>query len=350
MIYKRVLSAVMCLCTALYLCSCIQRVRYMEESFFSMDTFMYMKAEDANSAVMRDVKARIYEIEREFSRTFSESTVSKINALAEGGTVTLGEDALALLEKSLEVSESTDFAFNPCLGRVKDIWEECKLSQKVPSRDEIESALKHSSPLGLSFDAPYLTKLDGEVSLDLGAVAKGYAAEEAVKIFKDGGVKNAMLNLGGNIAVIGESAQNTGKGYWTVGIKNPFDTGDIIGSLDVTDCYISVSGGYERYFEVDGEIFHHIINPNTGFPADNGVASVAVISNDGALADALSTALFVMGKEKALEFYECGTYRFEAIIVTQDGEVTATRGLTQSFLPNQNAKCGDGTPLRFAEE
>ena len=342
---KRLISIVLSLSAVLSLCSCIQRVRYMEESFFSMDTFMYVKAEDANSAVMRDVKARIYEIERKFSRTSSESAVSKINSLGEGGTFTLDGDGEKLLSKSLEVAEATDGAFNPCLGTVKDVWEKHKAELTVPAEDEVLSALAHTSPDGIALDGPYLAKSDGKLSIDLGAVAKGYAANEAVKLLREGSVENAMLNLGGNIAVIGESESNHGKGFWTIGIKNPFKTDELIGTLNVSDCFVSVSGGYERYYEVDGKRYHHIIDSATGFPAESGIASVAVISNDGTLADALSTALFVMGKEKALAFYESGVYSFEAVIVTDDGGVTVTDGLADSFDFNENAHGNGGAPL-----
>ncbi len=310
-----------------------------------MDTFMYIKAENANSALMRDVKARIYEIERKFSRSSSESAVSKINSLPEGGAFTLDSDGETLLSKSLEAAKATGRAFNPCLGAVKDIWERHKAELTVPEKDEVLSALAHTSPDGLSLDGPYLVKSDGGLSLDFGAVAKGYAADEAVKILRDGGIENAMLNLGGNIAVIGESESNRGRGFWTIGIKNPFNTNEPVGTLSVSDCFVSVSGWYERYYEVDGKRYHHITDSETGFPAESGVASVAVISRDGTLADALSTALFVMGKEKALGFYESGVYSFEAVIVTDDGKVTVTDGLSDVFTFDNGAHGTDGTPL-----
>jgi len=161
---------------------------------------------------------------------------------------------------------------------------------------------------------------------------------------KQNGVTDGMASFGGNVSVTGSSKANKEKGVqgWNVGIKNPDDEGGILGYFTLQDKTVAVSGDYERYFELDGKRYHHIFDVKTGYPAKSGLRSAAVICSDGLSADALSTALFVMGLDKASEFYKSSGLDFEALLVTDDARIFITPGIAGKFTPDTSAKTSDG--------
>ena len=163
--------------------------------------------------------------------------------------------------------------------------------------------------------------------IDLGAIAKGYAAETVCGIFTDYGIESALINLGGNIFVIGSKLDGS---PWRIGVADPEDTRETVGVLSARDTAVVTSGSYQRYFEQGGTRYHHILDPVTGRPADNGLVSVTVICDDAVWADALSTALFVMGEEKPVGFWR-ETGGFEMILIRDDRQVLLTPALEDSF-------------------
>ena len=172
------------------------------------------------------------------------------------------------------------------------------------------------------------------VEVDLGSVAKGYAGDVLTGLLKANGVKSALLDLGGNIQTVGTKPDGSS---WRIGVRDPEDENGYIGVVSVSDKAVVTSGGYERYFEQDGVRYWHILDPETGAPARSGLASVTVVGDSGLLCDALSTALFVMGLDRALEHWR--TYRdFEAVFVCEDGSVTVTAGLEDSFALSQEGR------------
>ena len=171
--------------------------------------------------------------------------------------------------------------------------------------------------------------------IDLGGIAKGYAADQVAEIFRSRQVPRGKIELGGNILVIGDKPDGTA---WRVGIQDPkrADAADgLVGVLNLMDAFAVTSGSYQRYFEQDGKIYHHIIDPATGYPADSGLTSVTVVADsetgNGTMCDALSTDLFVMGEEKALDFWRSGVYDFELVLVTEDDRVVVTAGLADIY-------------------
>ena len=162
-----------------------------------------------------------------------------------------------------------------------------------------------------------------EMEIDLGAVAKGYASDAVLQILDENKIESALINLGGNVYVLGRKPDNT---KWKVGIQNPVDKDKMICTLAIENKAVITSGNYERCFEMDGKKYWHIIDPKTGYPADNGIISATVIGDSGLDCDALSTALFVMGTEKAIEF--CKSHKeIDVILVTKDMKIYATEGL-----------------------
>ena len=166
------------------------------------------------------------------------------------------------------------------------------------------------------------------MEIDLGGIAKGYTSAQIMQIYQDCGVTSGLVNLGGNVQTLGCKTDGS---KWKVAIQSPDDTEDYLGILEIENQAVITSGGYERYFEEDGVTYHHIIDPATGYPADSGLISVTIVSDDGTLADGLSTSLFIMGEEKAAQFWKENSEKFETIMETADGKLYVTEGIADSL-------------------
>lgn len=318
---------------SIFLLSCQSTPDFKTYEFFAMDTYVSLSAD--NSDGFESTQQYVKELENKLSRTKEQSEIFK---LSEDGQTVLSKDTAYVLQKALEVSENTDGAFDVCLGQITDLWDITSGKNTVPDGESIEIAKNKSGHEKLVLDGLFASVNDG-AKVDLGGVAKGYCAEKCVQILKENGAQNACISLGGNVAVCGSSKNNiaNNKSGWNVGIKNPDSQDDIIGHVNVTDKVVAVSGDYERFFERDGQKYHHIFDVKTGFPSQSDVRSVAVICRDGLVADALSTALFVMGLDKAEEFYNAKLYDFEAVFILEDASIYITKGIEDAFVPNKDA-------------
>lgn len=261
-------------------------------TFFAMDTFIDITG-DKDGAAEKEIKR----IDALLSVTSDNSDISKYNR---GESVS--DETQALIDRCEEIRKMTDGAFDISVQSAVDLWD-VKNAKAPPSDSDIKKAIADKSKIGL------------------GAVAKGYAAAKARQILLDKGVKSAVLSLGGNVALIGKKTDGS---EWNVGIQHPLYSDRLIATVKASDTAVVTSGGYQRYFEYDGKRYHHILDPRTGYPADSGIISATVITKDDTLADALSTAVFVMGTEKATELYK--TLDIELIMVTKD-TVYVTEGL-----------------------
>ena len=161
------------------------------------------------------------------------------------------------------------------------------------------------------------------MEIDLGGIAKGYTSSRVMDIFREHGVKHGLVSLGGNVQAIG--TKKNGK-PWRVAIQNPESEMEYLGVLNIEDKCVITSGGYERFFEKNGVHYHHIIDPRTGYPADSGLISATIISDDGALADGLSTSLFIMGKDEAEKYWRDHADDFDYILEDEDGTLYVTEG------------------------
>ena len=294
---KRLMGAILAL---LLQCGCAGE-RKAEETVFAMDTVMDLRiwGADAEHAV-EEIAALLTELDHTWSATEADGIPAKLNL----GDAVLTEAEQAVLHRVEALSARTGGAFDPRLYALTWLWGFPTGEYRVPSEGEIRLAMTESQ-------------------WDLGAVVKGYAGQAAVEMLEDMDVNRAILNLGGNVQTYGNKPDGT---PWQIAIQDPDDSGAYLGVVSVTGTVsVVTSGDYQRYFEQDGVRYHHILDPETGRPAASGLRSVTVICRDGMTADALSTALFVMGLEAGAELWR-NSDDFEAVFVRADGAVFATEG------------------------
>lgn len=298
--------------------------------FFAMDTVMTINAYGSKSESA--VKAAQNEINRLDKLLSVQNKNSEIFKLNQSKKMTVSEDTLTLITRSKEIYTLTDGAFDiSCEPLIREWGFYSGLENKVPSQKAIETALEGVGAEHIKIKDSTVT-LDDNTSLDLGGIAKGYASHKAAEILKDNGVTSALMSLGGNVRAIGSKPDGES---WSVAVTDPDDNSKSIGTLKISDKAVVTSGGYQRYFEENGQTYHHIIDTKTGYPADSGLKSVTIVSDDDALADALSTALFVMGLEKSGKFYSENSSLFGAVFITDKGEIYVTDNLKDSFMSEQ---------------
>jgi thiamine biosynthesis lipoprotein len=287
--------------------------------------------EDGTKEVYDELYARLSEITARFSVSVATSDIARINQSAGVQPVQVHDEVIALIQKAVYFAEKSGGAFDPTIGPLSVLWAIGTDDARVPTREEIDALLPLVDYRKIVIDEAAHTVFLPQpgMILDLGAIAKGYAADELVRIARSHAVTRAVIDLGGNVYVYGVKADGT---KWRVGIKNPENPGgDPVVRLEVSENSIVTSGMYERYFEQDGVRYHHILNPKTGYPAYNGVLSSTIVSQSSLAADALSTAVFVLGKDKGLALLESGFAEIgvsaDGIVIADDHTVTATAGL-----------------------
>lgn len=323
---KPFLSLVIAASAALTLSGCKSEENHAV-NFFAMNTIMSISSADENAdAALKQAQSRITELDRLWSVTNSDSELSRLNS---GEQVAVNPETAELLRFSLDIAEKTDGALDPTIYPVLTAWGFTLDENRVPDKSEIAALLERVDYRNIRMDGDTVS-LKNSSMLDFGAVAKGYAGDETAKILREQGITSALINLGGSITTIGKKTDGSD---WKIGVKNPLDSGNV-GTLALSDLSAVTSGAYERYFTAeDGTVYGHIINPATGCPADNDLLSVTIVSENATLCDALSTALFVMGSEKAQRFYRDygSALGFEIILITKDKEVIVSPGLSSRF-------------------
>lgn len=298
------------------------------KDLFAMDTYMTLTAYgDKGEEAVDQAAEEIKRLDQALTTGNGDSQVSKLNANA-GGSLT--EDTKYLLEKSLDLYTSTGGLFDIAIYPVMEAWGFPTLDYKVPDKSELQKLLTLADVSKIQYnEEENRVKFEEEgMKIDFGGIAKGYTSSRIMKIYKDLGVTSGLVNLGGNVQALGSKTDGS---KWKVGIQDPEGKEDYLGTLSIKDQAVITSGGYERYFEEDGKTYHHIIDPRTGYPADSGLLSVTIVSSDGTLADGLSTSLFIMGKEEAIEYWRDHSEEFDGILETEDGTLYVTEGIVEEF-------------------
>ena len=295
----------------------------------SMDTVMQLTSYGENRDIALD--AAVNEINRLNELLSTENASSEIAQLNRHGSAVLSQDSRYLLSCSLHYYEITDGYFDITVYPLSKLWGFPSRNYQVPSEEDIGSVLKliGSDRIVFNTESGNATLEDGQ-QIDFGGIAKGYTSQRVTEIFKANGISSAIISLGGNVQCLGTKPDGS---PWKIGIQDPrIGSSDIIAAVSVEDKAVITSGGYERYFKDPdtGKIYKHILNPKTGYPVDNDLASVTVIAEDGTLGDALSTALFSMGLEKATVFWRENSFDFQALFVDNQNRIYITEGLQGS--------------------
>jgi len=298
---------------------------------YAMDTvmnFTYYDGDNGNAdAAYTQTQQEINRLDQLLSRTRASSEISKLNSAGGAPTQVDGEVA-DVISDALTYSAATDGTFDITIAPVVSAWGFTTDHQQVPEQSKLEALLKTVDYRKVSVDGDTVT-LGPEQSVDLGGIAKGYASDRVKAILEKNGVASAMASLGGNVYVRGSKPDGSA---WRVAVEDPKNTSAYAGVLSLTESFAVTSGGYQRYFVQDGKTYHHIIDPSTGAPSESGLTSVTIISGEnGTMCDAFSTALFVMGEQKAINFWRTGGYNFEMVLITADGRVLVSEGVADRF-------------------
>lgn len=286
---------------------------------FALDTVIEVSANGDNAQkAIKVAEAEIYRLEKVFSVTDENSDIYKLNN-AQGKETTIDSDAYILLDYSKYINTITEGNFDVTVYPVVKEWGFTSKDYRVPDTDEIKKALTYVNSENIALKENYTIQLLNDAQVDLGGIAKGYIADKAAEAMKAVGIEYGIISLGGNIRTVGEKPASDN---FSIGIMYP-DSQDYFAVISTDERSVVTSGAYQRNFTHEGKTYHHIIDPKTGYPAQSDIASVTIIGNDGALCDALSTAVFIGGSEYAEKLYS-KIVDFDYVILTKDNKVIAS--------------------------
>lgn len=313
---------------ALFLWGCGSESNDKKSSdIFAMDTYMNMQVYGENADIALDkAEKEIYRLEKLFSVTDDSSEVYKINNSG-GKKIEISEDVRRIIEFSEDMRVKTDGSFDIRIYPLLKEWGFTTGEYKIPKISRIAELKELSENTAVLLEGnSVICSENGEI--DFGAVAKGYTSERIVEIFKKNSIESAIINLGGNVHAFGKKPDNS---FWNVAVTDPFSPDKTLGIVRVSDKAVITSGNYQRYFTGDdGKKYCHIINPSTGYPAESGLVSVTVIGENGLICDALSTAFFVMGREKT-EKYLKNHSEVSVLLVETDGKLVISEDISDYF-------------------
>nr|WP_295280983.1 FAD:protein FMN transferase [uncultured Blautia sp.] len=298
-----------------------------QKQLFAMDTYMEFTAYGKNSE--KAVTAAMEEVQRLDGLLSAQNEKSEVYALNNRDIFKATDDVSELIKRGKEIFQETDGLFDDTIYPVMQLWGFPTGEYHVPTEKEVQNVLTLVDGAKVEADNAGYVTLGENQQIDLGGIAKGYTGQKLTELFKSYGISSALASLGGNIQAIGTKPDGSS---WKVGIRDPKGgQQDYIGVLAVKDEAVVTSGGYERYFEENGKTYIHIIDPRTGFPVEGDLLSVTIVSEDGTLADGMSTALYIMGYEKACQFWRQHQNEFDVILITQDGRIHVSDRLQECF-------------------
>jgi thiamine biosynthesis lipoprotein len=298
---------------------------------YLLDTVCYINIySPVSEEIVLNAFKIIREIEQKMSRHIEYSEVSLINKNAGIEPVSVSDETFSIISRAIDFSHLSSGYFDITIGPLVTLWGIGTQHANVPENEQIQKTLSlvDFRKISLVEKNKSIFLKQGGMSIDLGAIAKGYAAEKVVEYLKSEGIERAIIDLGGNIYVLGNRSDGSG---WNVGIQDPLKPrGSVVGVIKASDTAVVTSGVYERYFEKEGKLYHHILNTETGYPVDNGLLSVSVVTESTTEADALSTVFFISGIEKGMQLAE-ELQGVEAVFITEDKKVFLSSGLEDVF-------------------
>lgn len=331
---SKLIALLLCVSMLLPLSACGDD-KPVERQIFAMDTLMDLKAYGKNAEAGLDAAVAVINgLDTTLDPELESSKVYALNH-AQGDTVVVNGQFAKMVQTAQTVSQQTDGALDLTVYPLTKAWGFIDGNYRVPDDETIAALLEQVDMTRVELtpqgdDGSYLASLPAGAALSFGAVAKGCASNYAINALRAAGVTSGVISLGGNVQTLGTKPDGS---QWNVAIQDPKDTGSYIGYVSVGETAVITSGSYQRNFTQNGKLYHHIIDPKTGAPAESGLQSVTILCSDGILADCLSTAMFVLGESDALSYWR--TYGgFEMILITNDGRVVLTDGLYGFFTPN----------------
>ena len=307
----------------------LEKSEASESEIFALDTAITLKGCGSKRAqVLKRLEDKINELDEVLSTGKETSEVSRLNR---SGVAVLSPTVANLIKRSLGIYKKTDGLFDITIYPLMELWGFPTKNYKVPSEKEIEEKLKlvGSDKIDFNEETRKISFKNKGMEIDFGGIGKGYITDELVKILTDEKVESAIINLGGN--VFGFRKKPDGS-LWNIAIRDPNEPDKYMAAIRLEDSAVITSGGYERYFEENGIIYHHILDPRTGKPSESGLKSVSIISKDGTLADALSTSLFIMGEEKAIGYWKENGSNFDILLMTNDNRLLVSAGIKDKVI------------------
>lgn len=299
-------------------CSSPQKSESLSVTGMYFDTVVTVEAWSTDRETLEHCMEMCETYEQMLSAHIETSEVSAINR-AEGKPVTVSEETADLIELGCSYGRLSGGLFDITIAPASSLWNFHNSENPcIPDAGELSEAVSHIDYRCVQVDGCTVTLTDPEAAIDLGGIAKGYIADRIKEYLESEGVEHALINLGGNMLAVGGRYDGTD---FQIGIQKPFaQTGTVLAAVSVSDQSIVSSGNYERYFEQNGKIYHHILDPGTGYPADTGLYQVTIISDSSAQGDALSTTCFLLGLDKGMELIQ-SLDGVEAVFVTSDMEI-----------------------------
>lgn len=302
----------------------------VSQSGFYFDTFIKLSVyEPVDNDIFTDAFALCDFYEHKFSRTMEGSDIWNINH-AGGAPVKVDEETITLVKEALSYAALSDGIIDPTIASAKELWDFTAELPSLPDQTALEEACLHVNYENIVLDEDNLTitLTDPYAMLDLGFIAKGYIADRLKEYFLSKGITSALINLGGNVLCVGPKQDGS---PYRVGIQYPFSAdNEIIAAISCTDSSVVTSGNYERYFQLNGTVYHHILDSRTGYPVQNGLLSVTILSPSSTQGDALSTLCYCYGLEDGMALVE-SLEQVEAIFITDDYELHYSSGAPRSL-------------------
>lgn len=316
--YKRLTALLSASILLLSGCSGLPRERSQTYTDTLFDTVISVQIFDSvDEDVLKGCEKLCKKYDSMFSNKIEDSEISRINS-AGGNPVEVSKETIKLIKKGIYYSEISDGAFDITIAPVSNLWDFKAETPLVPSPEAIAEAVSHVNYKNIIIRDNTVKLTDPHAGIDLGAIAKGYIADRIKDYLEDEGVRHAMINLGGNVLAM--DSKLDGSDY-NIGIQKPFDeTGEPITSVKISDKSVVTSGIYQRYFKTDGKIYHHILDPNTGYPCENNLYSVTILTDSSLTADALSTTCFLLGYDRGMKLIN-QLDNVDAVFITNDNQI-----------------------------
>lgn len=316
--YKRLTALLSASILLLSGCSGLPRERSQTYTDTLFDTVISVQIFDSvDEDVLKGCEKLCKKYDSMFSNKIEDSEISRINS-AGGNPVEVSKETIKLIKKGIYYSEMSDGVFDITIAPVSNLWDFKAETPLVPSPEAIAEAVSHVNYENIIIRDNTVKLTDPHAGIDLGAIAKGYIANRIKDYLEEEGVRHAMINLGGNVLAMGSKLDGSD---YNIGIQKPFDeTGEPITSVKISDKSVVTSGIYQRYFKADGKIYHHILDPNTGYPCENNLYSVTILTDSSLTADALSTTCFLLGYDRGMKLIN-QLDNVDAVFITNDNQI-----------------------------